>query len=239
MPVETVCRRPCNRLGDLFEVAPNRGSARNRANKRSARATEQRPVAARCRDWSRQIMSVSERATARRAATTWAQHARRLAEILCSRTRKPRAALSARFSLTLAIPTLSRRRCSFHRLGILLTLLGGASATTATFNFTSRAPSGILGDRRRGAGDPQATRAPAGRPVAGDPRGSHRSDSRISPQGKRPLEEQEILTPAPRPVWGDQDPTYMLRFIIGAVAATSRSIMTAPRAPGVERASAP
>ena len=106
-------------------------------------------------------MSVSERATARRAATTWAQHARRLAEILCSRTRTPKAALSARFSLTLAVPTLSRRRCSFYRLGILLTLLGGASATTATFNFTSCAPSGVLLDREFGsAGDPPSDTCP-------------------------------------------------------------------------------
>ena len=85
---------------------------------------------------------------------------------------------NARFHRLGILMALSRRRCSFHRLGILLTLLGGASATTATFNFTSRAPSGILGDRRRGAGDPQATRAPAGRPVAGVPSPLHSTGAR-------------------------------------------------------------
>ena len=69
---------------------------------------------------------------------------------------------NARFHRLGILMALSRRRCSFHRLGILLALLGGASATTATFNFTSRAPSGILADDGwLQAGDPpEATRAP-------------------------------------------------------------------------------
>ena len=56
------------------------------------------------------------------------------------------------------LPTLaiSRHRARSNRLGIVLALLGGASATTTTFDFSSQVPSGSL--------VPSGSQAPSGSP---------------------------------------------------------------------------
>ena len=193
-------------------------------------------------------MSVSERATARRAATTWAQHAL----IKATFTKK------AGRDLVLTHPNAEGRsfgqvfpysRCPYAIPTPLLVLQAGHPADASGWSqrhdsdlqlHELRAQRGPLGPRVWFSGRPPKRHVPR---LVDRSRGIQGAVSlQLLVYRRRGSDVSEKFWHCHRPLGRcgrKLYPTYMLGFIFGNGATTSGSIMTAPRAPGVERASAP